>query len=99
MKDFMVTYRRHQGGATNFNLSVDLDKKFGEHYMEIINVFGKQFKKPLAGHIGRVYFSQALNALKKGDLIYFANSILKVIQYKPNIISDYLRAKFYSKGS
>ncbi|WP_271424742.1 glycosyltransferase family 2 protein [Aequorivita sinensis] len=90
MKEIMVAYRRHVGGVTNFNLSINLDRAMGNHYLEIINVFGNKFKKPLASHIGRVYFSLAINALKNKNFKYFFADFMKVIRHKPSLIITYI---------
>ena len=62
IKDYTAIYRRHSGGVTNFPPSLELLKRFNDHYFAIISVFGKKFRKPLARHIGNVNFSQSLRA-------------------------------------
>lgn len=94
MKDYFVLYRRHSAGATNFQLTIDTDKKAGKHYLEIIKVFGEKFKKPLSTHIGRVFLSQALYALKNKDVSGFLRAGFYVLTYKPNIIINYLQKKY-----
>ena len=93
MQEYFVKYRRHVGGATNTKASIEADQIFGDYYLEIIKLFGSEFKNALAGHIGRVYFSQALYALKNKNIIRFSYCLFYTCKYQPKLVLNYIRKK------
>jgi len=91
--DALSVYRRHAGGLTSVDASIDFDKKYAAHLEGIIRVFGKKYKKSVVAVLGKLYFSLALYSINNGNIRDSIISLIKTLVYDPKIMFIYLKNK------
>ena len=94
MKDYMVAYRRHQGGATNFKLDIKFYERHLRHLIQLKKTFGKHVSLDVHYNTMADYaLSLGLYNLSNKKVGAGLKYLIMSIWYNPKYITKYIRSK------